>query len=137
MTVGDPLARISLEELERLQELGQRVSELLGRTGLPVEYQPDPSRFTSNDPGVHIEVDDLAPGVVSMKWRSKPASESLANAALDRGDVNHPDLRVNARAALAIGEAIVQILKEAGYEAGMGVDMDSGSVWVRATGSPH
>jgi hypothetical protein len=30
--------------------------------------------------------------------------------------------------------AIIKMLTEAGYEAGMGVDMDPGAVWMRARG---
>jgi hypothetical protein len=98
-------------------------------------YQPDLGRVSSNDPGVHIDVDDLALGAVSMKWSCEAALGSLANAAMGRGDFTDPDLRLNGRAVFAMAEAIVQILKEAGYEAGMGVDMDPGSVWVRPPGS--
>jgi hypothetical protein len=135
MSVGDPLARVNLEELERLQELGRQVSEVLRRVGFPVDYQSDPRGASSGDAGLHIRLDDLVPGGVVLNWSCDEALVSRSIAASRRADFTNLDFRLSANAVFAIGEAIVRILKEAGYEAGMGVDMDPGSVWVRSPGS--
>jgi hypothetical protein len=131
---GMELARVPPGELERLRDVGRQVSEVLRDTGIPVDYQPDPRGAPSGDAGVHIQLDDLTPGGVVVNWACDAALVSRSIAASRQGDYTNVDVRLNVKAAFAMGEAIVKILTEAGYEAGMGVDMDPGAVWVRARG---
>lgn len=124
---------ISPAELAAAQVLGEEVRQVLARIGLPTYYQPNFREPPENEPGVHVGIEPMVAGQVNVHWKN---SADLIGASLDEsqiGDFTGPAVRLEATAAIAIGEAIVTIMQAAGFAAGLGVDMDPAAVWVKRT----
>ena len=122
---------ISSEELAAVQVLGEEVRRLLARTGLPTFFQPIFREPPEDSPGAHVGIDPTAAGQVIVSWDN---TAELVDASIDessQGDFTGPAVRLSATARSAMGEAIVKIMRAAGFDAGLGVDMDPSSVWVR------
>jgi hypothetical protein len=131
MSVPVNPGRISPEELARLQVLGEEVRQVLTSVGLTAFFDPNPLKMTGQGPGAYISIDHTTAGRVIASWECSEDLGSRASAAFNARDFHDPDMRLNARAGLAMGEAMTAILREAGYEAGLGYDMDPGCVWVK------
>jgi hypothetical protein len=127
----DPPQPISPEEMAQVEALGEAVRQVLVSAGIPVFFQRDPQVVAEKGAGAHIGVDPTTAGQVEVRWECDGALEAHALAASKANDYRHPAVRQVVRAAFAIAEAMVTILREVGYEAGMGVDMSESSVWVR------
>lgn len=122
---------ISPEELAATQALGEDVRRILASTGLPTFYQPNFREPPEVAAGVHIGIDPTAAGQVTVQWEN---SAELVRASIDEsqtGDFTGPAVRLQATAGIALGEAIAKIVQAAGFDAGLGVDMDPSAVWVK------
>ncbi|MCZ7438265.1 hypothetical protein O7598_17775 [Micromonospora sp. WMMC241] len=78
-----------------------------------------------------ISIDRTEAGQVFIYWECAEGLRSRSMAAFEARDLSSPDLRRRACAQQVMGEALVAILSGAGYEAGLGADLDPSSVWVR------
>jgi hypothetical protein len=113
------------------QALGEEVRQVLARTGLPTLYQPNFREPPENSPGVHVGIEPMVVGQVNVHWENTAELISASINESEAGDFTGPAVRLQTTAAVAIGEAIIKIMQAAGFEAGLGVDMDPSSVWVK------
>lgn len=123
--------RLSPEQLEWLRQLGESVRQVLENVGLPVTFHPDPYVWPTEAVGAHIYLDPLGPDFVGVRWESKKDLSERALAASRARDYDNKDLRLKVNAQYALGEAIARILKEAGFETGIGVDMAPADIWAK------
>jgi hypothetical protein len=95
------------------------------------EWDADPQQMPPAAMGAHIALDPTTAGQVHVHWECGDELRSRASAASRAGDFSNSAVRLHVTALFALTEAIVKILKEAGYEAGMGVEMADHYLWVK------